>query len=1298
MKRQCKKAMGTILTLAMVTTSVLGVPGADGLWEIKSSMANENFASMYFEYGELPALESQEVIRDVTTGKEWTGEEDNLDITSVNTLQDSSNLIPYADVESAFYGARDFDREKSSYYQLLTGAGQSWDLTVFASPAEADAAGDFQQQDYIPNEEDGWKSVELPASWTSYGFDHSIYTNSAMPFEESKMFPLAPTEKNPVGLYRKTFTVDDEMLQDNGKVYITFGGVESAYYLYVNGVEVGYSEDSYDPHTFDITDLLNEKGEPNLLAVKVYKFCDGTWLEDQDMIYDGGIFRDVYLTSTPVVHIRDYALDVELNDDYTVGTIDVTFNTVNDSTLTVENMAAQIAIYDADGIELGSGTCNVESLASGEENASQLSAFLDNPRLWDSENPNLYTIVLSLYNGESGIHYESVSQNVGFRQLSFTSTEVTDDGKYNNATDSYETVKLNGKRLLIKGVNRHDTDIETGKYVSREMLEADIRLMKQNNINAIRTAHYPNDDYLYYLCDKYGMYVMCESNNESHAIYGDEEKLIELEEAAMSRQSANYERFKNTTCNLFWSIGNESSQGWSERDGDYANGMFARLVQFYKERDASRMVHYEGMSGGEKGSTAIDMISHMYYDPASVEAYGTSSSQMPFILCEYNHAMGNAVGSIKEYWEIIRKYDNMMGGFIWDWIDQSRKVAINEGDWNYYGLENAKTSGFYDLDGYFLGYGGDWGDKGYDKNFCNNGLISADRQEQPELKEVKYQYQNFWFTSEESKLTNQNITVKNESLSESLSCYNVTWELLEDGVVIQNGVIEDEVLPQEHKTITVPYVLPNTLKAGAEYYLNISVKTKEDSWVSPADHEVAYAQFAVDAKAAAVTYAVQGSKVTVEETADVYQVTAGDCKFDINLTTGLLENYYCKDQLIIEQGPAPNISRAKMDNDSLKYEDIWSYLTLAQKPTLEKNDNGCYVITTKWNSSYKVNTTTNTPGTIVMEYVVEDNGAVTIHMTLDFTATKVKRFMKVGTTLTMPEGNEKLTWYGNGDSESFNDRQSYTRVGVYDSTVSDMFYPFAYPQDCGNLTGVKWMSIAREDGQGLLISGKEDVNTSALHFSAQQLNDAKHVNELVPNGKTYVTVDAAVAGTGNNSCGFETLEQYRVPNQVYSYTYTLLPITKDSNRMELAKQYKAGVQAPAEDVLESPAPQPSVQPTIQPSTPPVSTDDNVVKEPGKVAGIKVKAGKKSLTISWKQQAGMKYKVAYSTSKTKLAKQKNGVVKAAKGVKVLSVTKNSITIKKLKSKKKYFIKVCAWNQVNNKKQIGAWSGVKNKKTK
>ena len=374
----------------------------------------------------------------------------------------------------------------------------------------------------------------------------------------------------------------------------------------------------------DITDALNDPGKENVLAVKVYKFCDGTWMEDQDMIYDGGIFRDVYLTSTPTVHVQDYTLTTDLSDDYSTADLKVKMQTINDAATESSNMAAQLNLYDDQGNLCATTQEDIAAIASGKQTETSLQMQITDPKLWDSDHPNLYTMVLSLYDKSSKLHYESVSQNVGFRKLTFTSTKVTNDGKYNNATDHYDTVKLNGKRLLIKGVNRHDTDPETGKYISKKVYEKDIMLMKQNNINAIRTSHYPNDDYMYYLCDKYGLYLMCESNNESHALITDEDAIATLEKAAMTRQTASYERFKNTTSNLFWSIGNESSQGWTQRDGNYANGAFAHMVQYFKDRDDSRMLHYEGMSGGDKGSTANDMISLMNYTPDSIIGYGTS--------------------------------------------------------------------------------------------------------------------------------------------------------------------------------------------------------------------------------------------------------------------------------------------------------------------------------------------------------------------------------------------------------------------------------------------------------------------------------------------------------------------------------------------------------------------------------------------------------------------------------------------------------------------------------------------------
>lgn len=1306
-----RKFLAGMLAAVMVVTAM---PADHITKAAESKETEEHFMNSEFSYGTLPTEEVSLPEREKCTGNEWKGTGNNLDITSVNTLKDSSNLIPYDNVEKAFLGARDYARDGSDYYQLLTGKDQEWNLTVLDNLSTAEKLGSFEKEEYTMNKEDGWKKVTLPASWTSYGFDHSIYTNSTMPFEETMSFPQAPVRKNPVGLYRKEFTVKDTMLQENGKVYITLGGVESAYYLYINGVEAGYSEDSYDPHTFDITDLLHKKGGKNLLAVKVMKFCDGTWLEDQDMIYDGGIFRDVYLTSTPAVHIRDYELKTDLNKDYTQAKVQVRVQTENDAMTDKSNMAVKAVLYDEEGNETASGMAQIGKEKAGENTETEISFSVDMPKLWDADHPDLYTMVLSIYDEAQKLHYESVSQNVGFRKLEFTSTKVTEDGKYNNATDHYDTVKLNGKRLLIKGVNRHDTDVDTGKYVSPRVYEEDVRLMKQNNINAIRTSHYPNDDYLYYLCDKYGLYVMCESNNESHAIYSNEEKLSKLETAALTRQSASYERFKNTTCNLFWSIGNESSQGWSERDGDYANGMFAHLVQFFKDRDNSRMVHYEGMSGGRKGSTAIDMVSHMYYTPDAILGYAQDESHMPFILCEYDHAMGNAVGNLKEYWDIIRKYDNMLGGFIWDWVDQSRKVKIGEGDWDYYGLSDAHTSGLYDLKGYYLGYGGDWGSRVGDKNFCQNGLLSADRDPQPEIKEVKYQYQDFWFTASEDQLAGQTVHIKNESVSKNLSEYQVVWELKENDTVIRQGTLTENVGPQEEKDVTVPYLLPEELKAGADYYLNLSVRTKDKTDMLEKGYEVAYAQFAVDTDNVKAAHKFSGDQVNVVKRSEYYVISGADFSFEVGLENGLIQNYYYKGKLLMKQGPKPNAGRAALDNDSsIKYADIMEYTTPVSTPEVGINSDGCCVITMKWLSEFKLSSRAEEPSTIVMQYIVEDNGTVTVNLQMDLTQSLAGKITKVGTILSLANDKEQIRWYGNGDGESYNDRQSYTRKGVYQSTVNDMYYPFAMPQDCGNLTGVRWIDITDQSGQnGMLICGNEDVNASALHFTPEQLQQAKHVHELKPSEDTYVTVDAAVRGTGNGSCGYQTLPEYQIQNKIYDYSFTMIPHQTALDSMAASAEYRNQKYSfgKVKDALitdETPSvPNETAAPagnitgnggdagTIQTSVP--SAASQKADQPKKVTNVRVRGIKKGISLSWKAQKGMIYKVVCSTSAKKLAKRKDGVISGRPGEKVLTVKTAAGTIKKLKKGRRYYVKICAVNPGTAK--AGKWSKTVSVKTK
>ena len=1288
--RKIKNLLPLGLCLSMCVASL---PGNLTLSTARAHAANAFVTSDAFNTKSLPASQGIQPQRTALTGQEWTGTGNNINITQVNTEADTCNPIPYQDPETAFYGARDFARDNSEYYQLLTGSGQKWTLSV---------------------DDSSTKEVTLPASWTSYGFDFSIYTNSAMPFQSSAKFPQAPTTKNPVGLYHHTFRVKDSMLQENGRIYLTFGGVESAYYVYVNGQEIGYSEDSYNPHSFDITDALNPKGEDNDLTVKVYKFCDGTWLEDQDMIYDGGIFRDVYLTSTPNIRIADYQVDTALNDDYTQADLSVNVDTSNLSTESADGMALELALYDAAGNRITSGSQSVNTMDSTQHASTALTVSVSQPALWDADHPNLYTMVLSLYDAQGKVHYESVSQNVGFRKLTFTSTEIEDEVNYRHTTTQYDTVRLNGKRLLLKGVNRHDTDPDTGKYVSHKVLEQDILMMKANNINALRTSHYANDDYLYYLCDKYGIYLMCETNNESHAIQNNEDSLKQLKQAAMNRQVTAYKRLRNVTANLMWSIGNESTR--DKNVGNFADSMFSEMIQYFKKNDPSRMVHYEGVCDWKNGSSGgVDMNSHMYADPDTVAGCLADETHMPFVLCEYDHAMGNAVGNLKEYWDLIRSHDSALGGFIWDWVDQSRKIAIKDGDWDYYSTADAHQSGLNDLSGYYLGYGGDWGDNTGDKNFCMNGLVSADRDPQPELKEVRYQYQDFWFTCDTDTLSSRTVHAVNESQSKNLNEYELCWKLLEDDNVIDQGTLDASLDAGKETDLTVPYTMPTQVKEGSEYYLNLSVCLKQDTDYLEKGSEIAYEQFPVNtenipAGDSTILPSIDSrADVTVTKDGENYLIQGTDFSVTVNGTTGYLENYLYRNQQIFTQGPSLNFDRAKLDNDYLKNRKISSYVKLKEAPVLSTDVMGNPVITTHHSIDK------DGGGDVATTYTFEKNGGILVDCHADTTTASYREYTKIGFIMTLSEGMEDLSWYGNGDDESYSDRCSYTRVGTYHSTVNQMYYPFAKPQDCGNLTGIRYTRLDNTStGYGLLVTGNGGtLNTSALHFTPDQLTAANHVNELSPSKETYLTIDGAVAGTGNNSCGFKTLTAYTVKKQVLDFRFSLLPADNTQDSMTLYHSYTKLEAAlrngenpygtftpaptqPAEPEASAPATQPQETPAVAVPLPQASQDPSTASADAlkPVTSLKVTANKKGrVTCQWKKQnQATGYVVVYASNAGKLKKCTSGSQKVS-GVTRKIVKKNQITLKLSKKKKRIYLKVCAYHTENGKTTYGSFSKTK-----
>ena len=1307
------------------------------------------------------------------THKEWTGTHyDDVDgnaqvaedVTGINREAASTQIIPYQNSAAAQKAVWNYNaREESQKMQMLTGENENWDLTVVQNETLANEMMTedhaFYKTDFTQGEGEDWKSVTLPQSWTTQGFDFSIYTNTQMPwqskYDSNVECPAAPTNYNPVGLYRKTFTIDDSLRGSDRRIYLDFRGVESAYYVYVNGKEVGYSEDTFSPHKFDITDYVNMDGE-NLLAVKVHKFCDGTWFEDQDMIYDGGIFRDVYLTSAPLVQIQDYHYTTTLDASYTNAVLNIEADIRNLSSTVSQGWTLSASAYDRSGTALFTDEeVSVPVLASTKTNTVSLSTVVKNPKLWSAEDPNLYALVITLKDG-NGKEVETVSTQLGFRQVEFTRTEV--DENYRVTTTHWDPVKINGKRLLLKGANRHDTDPFHGKATPQAAIEEDVKLMKQNNLNAIRTSHYSNDDYLYWLANDWGMYLMGETNMECHAIMGNSEKQGWFYELGLDRTETAFKRLRNNPAIVIWSIGNEMTYN---SDKNFANGLQRDMIWYFKNHDSTRPVHSEG----NDGNLGTDMRSNMYPSTGTVWDRG-GDGKMPYVMCEYAHAMGSSVGNLKEYWDAIRASENQLGGFIWDWVDQSRAVDLknlgvsygvtekkglsgtangewvtsetpdetfhitqslngylsypdtdgkvgsalsgsgkaftleaivkpyatvnddvflSKGDdqttlkmngsgkleffvksgnswsgiqcdvpanwnnswhqiaatydngtakiyadgkllkegtiaasiesqdhaiqvgadtvkgryfngevamgriynkaltaaeitgqnsanpaiksddasvlfwadaaddhseakvdaWDYYSTKSGQTNGtnLYkdEIKGKFYGYGGDWGDRPNDNSFCENGLVSPDRNPQPELMEVKNQYKNYWFSADVDDLDAKKVNVYNESSFTNLNEYNVTWEVLENGIVVNTGTVQNvDVKPQTHGSISVPFELPATIKDGADYCLNLYVSTKDQEKWADKDFALCWDQISIPTSAGQKTRAAASDSASITDGEDKYTVAGDKYAFEIDKSTVIIKNYTFNDKLMLETGPIPNFWRGTFENDKGGFDWNWwkgddelRVDSISASKDADNND----VITANVTLPQVGNTS------LVMTYTILGDGAVKVDMKVDATRSGMGSFLRVGSLMTTAEGYENVKWYGNGPVESLSDRKTFARQGIYESTVDDLFYPYLKVDDTGTMTDTNWMALSGEGKDTLLVVATTPLEMQALHFTPDDLNSTDHPYGLKPRKETMVGVNYGSRGTGGATCGPDTLSQYQLYNdKAYEWEFTILPV------------------------------------------------------------------------------------------------------------------------------------------------------------
>lgn len=1045
---------------------------------------------------------------------EWNG---HPEIVQVNREPARATAYPYDTVEKA----KENDPSQSAYYKLLN--GDDWKFNCVSKPADRISQKDakFADADY---DDSSWDDITVPMSWQviknedgSFKYDQPMYANQDYPWkynstDKNIAIGKAPTAYNPVGTYRKV--LPDVSEWDGRQVFIAFDGVEDAMYLYVNGQKIGYGEDMTGRQEFNITSALDfTPGAVNVATVEVFRWADGAWTENQDGLRLAGIYRDAFLVSKDNVEIRDFTVVTDLDDDYVDADLNTEVELRSFANASTENLTVEAQLYDADGNAVGAPMTGAAPSFADSKAVVNLTGHFENPLKWNAEHPNLYRMVISLKQGDKTL--ENTAVNVGFREISVI----------NQGTTNAQIV-LNGEPVYFKGVNRGEISPKTGRHLSHEEMETDVKLMKQYNLNSVRTSHYPDDPYFYELCDKYGIYVMDEANNESHngrsqGVPGDVPGYVVV---CKDRAVNMVERDKNYPSVVMWSPGNEVGTGAS------IQGMLEHF-----DTDSTRLIHYQGWNA----NPLVDMTSNMYPEVSAVDKAGRST-KTPYVMCEYVHSMGNSTGSMKDYWDTIRKYPNLQGGWIWDWADQSIDTQIP-------GAEPGET---------FWGYDGDWSVKTSKNNFCVNGIVSPDRTIQPEMYEVKKVYQSFQMTAKD--LNAGVITISNEYIDTNANEYTMNWELVRDGVVVANGTQSADVAPQTVADVTLEgYTAPADLQPGEECFLNVNFVTKADCWWAEAGHEVATEQLAFDVAednlpeldetgmAAFTEGQIQDTEETLKIATDAFSVT-----FD--KASGKLTSYVANGEELLAEPLEPNFWRAITDNDAktshdAKWEDAVKNAEVTGFRTFTEEKK---VIVT-----VNMNMPSAADSKYASTFTVYSDGNVVVRSTLA-PDSSMNNLLRVGMRLQMPAGFENMQWYGRGESDSYWDRKWGYDVGVYNSTVSGQFTNFVTPQETGNKTDTRWLAVTNEAGNGLLFDAQDVVEVSALHNTQEDLQQAKHPYQLKGTENTVVTIDQHQMGLGTGSCGPETLKQYTLPtDQAYTYLFRMKPVSSASTA-QLMKESK----------------------------------------------------------------------------------------------------------------------------------------------
>ena len=1028
-----------------------------------------------------------------------------LQVNEINRLPLHTLHFAYDPNDFAGTGAEYLDKKKSMNYLSLDG---TWKFNWVANADERPT--DFYKTDL---DDSKWNNIQMPGNWEMLGYGQPEYVNVGFGWRGhfDQQPPAVPTKDNHVGSYRREINIPANW--DGKRVIAHFGSVTSNIYLYVNGKFAGYAEDSKVAAEFDITPFL-KKGK-NLIAFQTFRWCDGSWCEDQDFWRLSGPARENYLYARSKEHrLLDVRVETELKNNYKDGALNITAKVQG-------NTLAYFGLYDPDGKEvIVTGTDNVKN------GVAKYQLRVKNVRKWSAETPNLYTLVVSpIQNGGMYLPYEIVQVKVGFRKVEIKNKQFL----------------VNGQPVLLKGADRHEIDPDEGYNVSEQRMIQDIMMMKRMNINAVRTSHYPNDPRWYDLCDKYGLYVVAEANQESHGFqYGDDAaaKKPEFAKQIMERNQHNVSMFFNHPSIVTWSLGNETVMGDN----------FLKAYKWIKEQDKTRPVQYEQARRGE----GTDIFCPMYYPVAASEKYAKDpNSPMPLIQCEYNHTMGNSGGNLSDYWDLIRKYPILQGGFDWDFVDQAlHRNIVKPMSILPYKMNNEELRKIEYC------YGGDYNKYDpSDNNFNCNGIIGPDRQMNPHAYEVAYQYQNIW-----AKMVNAEtgeVSVHNENFFRDLSNYALAWSLEEDGVETQNGTIADLDVPaQQTKNFTIPY--DKSKIKGKEVFLNIDFRLKEAEPLLTAGQVMAYAQLPVVTKQAcsgdcskmlAQGHGKKKMKLAAKKN-NVVAVTTPNLTFKIDRSTGLISEYAYNGKSLLGEGGTlkPNFWRAPTDNDMgaglQKKFKAWKNPQMNLKNIDVKKD--------KKTNSVTILTSFDMPevqGQMDITYVVFANtGAVKV--TEDFKATegaKVSDMFRFGMLMQMPYTMEKSNYYGRGPIENYSDRKDCMRIGVYTDDADNQYFPYIRPQESGTKSDIRWWKQTDATGLGLQVKSCTPFYASAIHFDTEELDDGddkeqRHSFDLKKSKFTNLFLDSAHMGVGGeNSWGAWPLEKYRVHYGNKTFTFTLIP-------------------------------------------------------------------------------------------------------------------------------------------------------------